>query len=281
MSIFAAPDLSVVVPADTTIEIGHHITFSWLGHTWNADTMWSTAIAALIVIVLGLVLRANVTGAGVPSKLQIFWETVVNQVTSQVEQSMGRVNNFVVPLGITLFLFILFSNWLELIPTGEKVPPPTADVNLTYAMAIFVIVGVHIYSIRVRGFGGYIKHYFQPVPALSILNIIEEITKPITLALRLFGNVFSGGIMLAIIGLLPFYISWLPDALWRLFDMGIGAIQAFIFGLLTIIYFGLAGDVHSAEEGGEGHGGGASAAPDSATETTDDTAAARTPAVVS
>ena len=79
------------------------------------------------------------------------------------------------------------------------------------------------------------------------LNILEELIKPVTLALRLFGNIFAGGIMLTIIAMLPYYLTPLPTVPWKLFSMAIGVIQAFIFALLTILYFGMAA---------EGHGGG-------------------------
>ena len=98
---------------------------------------------------------------------------------------------------------------------------------------------------------GYFKHFVEPYPALLPLNILEELIKPFTLALRLFGNIFAGGIMLALIGLIPIYVLWLPNVLWKLFDMAIGVIQAFIFALLTILYFGMAaaghGDEHDEE----------------------------------
>ncbi len=232
--------------SETEIEIGNHIQRSFLGMTFNLDTIWSSVIAGIVVIGLGLWMRSKVT-SGVPSKIQIIWESMVDMVTKQVEDSLGRVNKFVVPLAIALFTFILLCNWIELIPTMEKVPSPTSDVNLTYAMALFVIVGVHIYSVRERGIGGYIKHYFQPYPVLFPLNLIEEITKPVTLALRLFGNIFSSGIMIAMIALFPSYILWGPNIVWKLFDLFIGLIQAFIFALLTILYFGMAG-THDEEE---------------------------------
>jgi F-type H+-transporting ATPase subunit a len=79
------------------------------------------------------------------------------------------------------------------------------------------------------------------------LTILEEIVKPFTLALRLFGNIFAGGIMLAIIGLIPIWGFWGPNIVWKLFDMFIGLIQAFIFSLLTVIYFGIAGETHEDE----------------------------------
>jgi F-type H+-transporting ATPase subunit a len=237
---------SQVFTASTDIQIGVHPTFSFLGMTFNSDTIYSTLIAAAVVIVFGLIIAR---GADVrkPTKPQLLWEGLVEWVTEQVEANLGRVNPFVVPLAITLFAFILIANWLELIPTREKLTSPTADVNLTYALALLVIVGVHIYSVRQRGVRGYIHHYFEPYAILFPILLIEEIVKPFTLALRLFGNIFSGGIMLAIIGLMPAWILWIPNGGWKLFDAAIGLIQAFIFALLTILYFGMAGATHGDE----------------------------------
>jgi F-type H+-transporting ATPase subunit a len=235
-----------VFTASTDIKIGEHTTFSWLGMTFNSDTIYSTLIAGAVVIVFGLIIAR---GASVkhPSKPQLIWESLVGWVTEQVESNLGRVNPFVIPLAITLFAFILIANGLELIPTGDWLKSPTSDVNLTYALALLVIVGVHIYSVRQRGVKGYVHHYFEPYKALFPILLIEEIVKPFTLALRLFGNIFSGGIMLAIIGLLPTWILWGPNGVWKLFDLFIGLIQAFIFALLTILYFGMAGDTHDDE----------------------------------
>jgi F-type H+-transporting ATPase subunit a len=235
-----------VFTASTDIKIGEHTTFSWLGMTFNSDTIWSTLIAGAVVIIFGLIIAR---GASVkkPSKPQLIWESLVGWVTEQVEANLGRVNPFVIPLAITLFAFILIANWLELIPTHDWLKSPTSDVNLTYALALLVIVGVHIYSVRQRGVKGYVHHYFEPYKALFPILLIEEIVKPFTLALRLFGNIFSGGIMLAIIGLLPTWILWGPNGVWKLFDLFIGLIQAFIFALLTILYFGMAGETHGDE----------------------------------
>ena len=239
---------NAVLVASTDIEPGHHTTFEFLGMTWNADTMWSTAAAGAIVILLGLWMRAKVTSR-VPSKIQVFWESITEAVTNQVEASVGRVHPFIIPLAICLFVFILVANWFEIIPSDHHLPAPTADINLTLAMGLFVIVGVHVFSIRQRGWKGYLHHYVQPNPALLPINVIEELVKPFTLALRLFGNIFSGGIMLLLIGLIPSYLLWGPNAVWKLFDLFIGLIQAFIFALLTILYFGIAGQTD------EDHGG--------------------------
>jgi len=111
-------------------------------------------------------------------------------------------------------------------------------------MAFLAMIGVWLYGIREKGAKGYFKHFLEPFRVLLPLNILEELTKPITLALRLFGNIFAGGIMLALIALIPFYASWAPNLLWKLFDMAIGGIQAFIFALLVVLYFGMAGAGH-------------------------------------
>ncbi|MDQ1486132.1 MAG: F-type H+-transporting ATPase subunit a [Actinomycetota bacterium] len=225
-----------------TIDVGTHPEAKILGLTINTDTVISTLIAGAIVVGLGLYMAARAQ-SGVPSKLQLIFETVVDAVNKQVEESMGiKVAPFVVPLAVTLFFFILLSNWIGLIPSGhpEKLPAPTADINLTLAMAFAVIVPLHIVSIRRRGLKAYIKHYFQPYPIMFPINLIEELVKPFTLALRLFGNLISGAIMVALLGLLPAYALWAPQGAWKLIDMAVGVIQAFIFALLTILYFAFA-----------------------------------------
>lgn len=240
-----------VVRAESSIEIGNHVERHVGGFTFNMDTIWTTLLAGGIVIALGFWARARLTAKSadhVPTKIQLLWETIVKQVTSQVEDSLGRVNPFVVPLAVALFFFILIANWFELVPSEpgqvHLLPSPTADTNLTYALALFVIVGVWTYGIREKGVKGYFKHFLEPFPWLLPLNLIEELIKPVTLALRLFGNIFAGGIMLSLIGLIPIYLFWAPNIIWKLFDMFIGGIQAFIFALLTVLYFGMAGAGH-------------------------------------
>ncbi len=238
---------------EPAIEIGHHVEWEWNGLTFNLDTIWATVLAGTIVVLLGFIARRQLTkdtDDHVPTKLQLTWETLINWVTGQVEDNLGRVNRTVVTLAVALFFFILIANWFELVPsewnhdTGHLLPAPTADTNLTYALALMVILGVWTYGIREKGVKGYFKHFVEPFPILLPLNIIEELVKPVTLALRLFGNIFAGGIMIALIGLLPIYVFWAPGILWKLFDMFIGGVQAFIFALLTILYFGMAGAGH-------------------------------------
>jgi F-type H+-transporting ATPase subunit a len=234
------------------IEIGHHVQREFAGMTFNIDTIFSTIVAGAIVLILGFILRSRLAKPHdhVPSRLQLIWEGVVGEVNRQVEDNLGRVHPYVAPLAISLFFFILFANWLELVPSrpNDDAPhllaAPTADTNLTYALAAVTIVSVWTYGIRTKGWKGYFSHFLEPFPVLLPLNILEELVKPITLALRLFGNIFAGGIMLSLITLIPVYALWAPNLLWKLFDMFIGGIQAFIFALLTVLYFGMAGAGH-------------------------------------
>lgn len=225
----------------TNVPVGDHVQVSWHGLTFNVDTILATVVAGVIVCGLGLMLARQVS-SGVPGRLQIAWEAVSGLVQSQVDSTIGPVGTNVVPLGIALFTFILIANWIAVLPpwhVPEYLPPPASDVNFTYALGIIVvIIPVHALWIRRLGFRGYVANYFRKPRALFLLNMIEEIAKPISLSLRLFGNIFAGTILLALIAaLFPAYIQWLPTTIWKLFDLFIGLIQAFIFTLLTILYF--------------------------------------------
>jgi F-type H+-transporting ATPase subunit a len=253
----------VIAPLEIEIHPGEHPEGHLFGMTFNLDTIWVTVVAGAIVVALGFWAKAKLTeetADHVPTKIQLVWETIIDQVTTQVEANLGKVNDFVIPLATALFFFILTANWLEVIPTElnpdtHLLPSPTADTNLTYAMAAIVIIGVWSFGIRQKGLKGYLKHFLEPYPYLLPLNILEELVKPITLALRLFGNIFAGGIMLGLIaGLVSLAPAHIPlggvlaailNVVWKLFDtMFLGGLQAFIFALLTVLYFGMAGGDH-------------------------------------
>ena len=183
---------------------------------------------------------------------------------------------FITPIAATIFIFILLANWLDFFPLTKPVEPAAADINLTLAMAIVVIVIVQWYSIHVLGFRGYLRRFTKPfeLPLLgriffTPLNIIEEIAKPLSLALRLFGNIFGGLVMVYLLtlgftafagssvlqtALSPIWVILLVA--WKLFDVFlIGTIQAFIFMLLTIIYFGMAREgLEEEHHGATAHG---------------------------
>jgi F-type H+-transporting ATPase subunit a len=233
------------------INVGTHLVW----HGLNLDTVWSTVVAMAILMGMGFYLRSTATSA-VPGKLQLAWEMGIDAIQTQVQGSIGPAGMSVVPLAVTLFVFILVDNWFSVLGIGSEIEwlgTPTSDINVTLALALVVIIPVHVASVRARGWRGYLRHYSSqpfPKPLFPInifINGVEEIAKPLTLALRLFGNLLSGGLMLALIAALGVWtISHVPigdvatiilNPVWKVFDLAIGAIQAFIFSLLTILYF--------------------------------------------
>ncbi|MUL84830.1 F0F1 ATP synthase subunit A [Mycobacterium sp. CBMA247] len=231
------------------IHVGHHtMVFELFGMTFNGDTILATAVTAVIVIALAFVLRAKVTSTGVPGGVQLFWEALTIQMRGQIESAIGmKVAPFVLPLAVTIFVFILISNWLAVLPlqyggpdgaAAEWYQPPASDINFVLALALFVFVAYHAAGIWRRGIIGHpVKVVKGHVALLAPINIVEELAKPISLALRLFGNIFAGGILVSLIAMFPWYIQWAPNAIWKTFDLFVGLIQAFIFSLLTILYF--------------------------------------------
>jgi F-type H+-transporting ATPase subunit a len=231
------------------IHVGHHtLVFEMFGMTFNGDTILATAITAVIVIALAFFLKTKVTSTGVPGGVQLFWEALTIQMRQQIEGSIGmKVAPFVLPLSVTIFVFILVSNWLGVLPlqyggsdgaAAELYKPPASDINFVLALALFVFLAYHAAGIWRRGIIGHpIKVVKGHVAFLAPINIVEEFAKPISLALRLFGNIFAGGILVALIAMFPWYVQWAPNAIWKTFDLFVGLIQAFIFSLLTILYF--------------------------------------------
>jgi F-type H+-transporting ATPase subunit a len=236
-----------VLAAGASITVGDHPTVKFLGLTFNVDTMYATVVAALLTVGF-LYWVARRATAEVPNKVQVITEMVITQTRNYVEDAVGHdVPSWLVPLGVCLFFFILFCNWLGWFPTGHhpaRLEPPTADVNLVYAMTFTVVILYTYLGVKRKGFR-YVGDWFTVKPAIRRpILILEQIVNPLSLSLRLFGNIFAGGIMLAVIALLPFYLFPLygfADFFWRLFDSGlIAPIQAFIYAFLTILYFGFA-----------------------------------------
>jgi F-type H+-transporting ATPase subunit a len=241
--------MTETILAEAAIQVGHHTEAHWFGLTVNTDTVLATAVAGAIVLGLAFFLRAKVTSTGVPGGVQLFWEAITVQLRNQVETAIGmKIAPFVLPLAVTLFVFILVANWISVLPvqytdstgaTHELLKPPASDINFVLALALFVFVCYHAAGVWRRGpLGHPWKVLKGHVALMAPINIVEEFAKPISLSLRLFGNIFAGGILVALIALFPPYILWLPNAIWKSFDLFVGAIQAFIFALLTILYFG-------------------------------------------
>lgn len=230
---------AAVLAAEGGIEPGAHATVELLGFTLNIDTILATAFAGAVVCGLGLYMARGAT-KGRPSKLQITFEALTGWVQGQIREGMGmRAPRGVVALSVALFAFILICNLVTQLPGhAVGVLPPTADVNMVYPMALIVIIWVNVAGIQKQGAKGHFGHLLKPYAFLAPSEVITQyFSRPVSLALRLWGNIFAGGIMISLIALMPAYILWAPTAVWKTFELFIGLLQALIFTLLTIIYF--------------------------------------------
>ncbi len=229
--------MGAALAAEGDLTPGLHWSVELAGTTFHLDTILATVIAGGLVVGTGLVVarRASVTD---PGRLQLAYEALVGWVRRQVRDGMRLdAPTGLVGFCVTTFAFILVANWLAALPTEHVLPPPTADVNLLYAMTLVVFAWLHVWAVRFSP-RGYVRHITEPYKAMAGFEfVITYFSRPASLALRLFGNLLAGGIMISVIGMLPAYVLWLPNAGWKLFGMFIGAIQALIFTQLTIIYF--------------------------------------------
>jgi F-type H+-transporting ATPase subunit a len=222
----------------------------------NYDSVISSGLAIVATIAVAILIARSLRPDD-PGRLQALAEWMFSYVRRTATENAPDAP-YLVPLAATIGFYILIANYLDFFPITllPDVHPANTDVNQTAAMAIVVFILVNAYAIRLRGVRGYLHHLTRPheLPVwaragFTILNVIEEIAKPATLALRLFGNLLAGLLMIYVITLLlgnlpyvgPFVLGPVALAVWKLFDvLFIGLIQAFIFMLLTIVYFGLA-----------------------------------------
>jgi F-type H+-transporting ATPase subunit a len=229
--------------------------------TFNYDSLISSAIAIAATLAVAFWVRSKLR-EGEPSKVQAIFEWGYDQLRSLIKTNVSDDALFIIPLAMTIFLYILIANWIEVFPLAffPILHGANADLNQTLAIGLIVFFVVQWYSVRVLGLGGFLRRFTKPfelpLPARIVfipLNILEELVKPATLALRLFGNIFAGAVMigliatfgtlqLPVVGSVPATVlGALLLAIWKAFDViFIGFIQAFIFMLLTVIYFGAA-----------------------------------------
>lgn len=235
--------------------------------TLNYDSLISTAVAFVVTLAIAFWLRSKLRD-GAPGKVQAVFELAYDALRGLIKTNVSEDALFIIPLAMTLFLYILTANWIEFFPLGvfpkiaghEILHGSNTDLNATLAMAMVVIVVVQWYSIRTLGLVGYLRRFTKPFELPWVarivfipLNIIEEVVKPVTLSMRLFGNIFGGAAIIALIasfanlsfpavGAIPgTFIGTVLLVIWKFFDVVfIGFIQAFIFTLLTVVYFGAA-----------------------------------------
>ena len=211
-------------------EIGVRETVEFAGLTFNWETLEMTWITMAIVLLIAFLATRSLKL--VPSGWQNVVEMVVTALAEQSDTMLGKRGQFLSPFIVTLFLFLLVSNWVGLVPTMAS---PTNDLNTTLGLALLVICMVHVLGVYMKG-GHYIAHFFQPTPVFVIINAIEEVAKPITLAFRLFGNILAGEILIIVLlKLMPIWMP-VPSVLWLAFSIFIGGVQAVIFTMLSMAY---------------------------------------------
>ncbi len=210
----------------------------------------------------------NVT-TGVPGKLQNFVEMIVEFVDNSVKETFSGKNELIGPLALTIFVWVFLMNLMDLVPV-DLIPRiteavgipymkvvPTTDVNMTLGLSISVFCLIIFYSIKIKGVKGFMGELaLQPfssdnmiikvlfIPVNLLLEGVGLIAKPISLALRLFGNLYAGELIFILIALLPWFLQWTLSVPWAIFHILVIVLQAFIFMMLTIVYLAMAHEHH-------------------------------------
>jgi F-type H+-transporting ATPase subunit a len=222
-------------------------TTDFLGLTFNLANVLMITVATAIVFIIALLSTRHL--ALKPTGMQNFFEWVMDFVKGIIKSNMdwktgGRFHI----LGLTIIMYIFVSNMLGLpfsvVYDGELWwKSPTADPAITMTLAVMVVVLSHFYGIRLKGFGEYGKDFFKPMWWLFPLKIIEEFANTLTLGLRLYGNIYAGEILLALLAGLAVNGGFggtigaiAPMLAWQGFSVFVGSIQAFIFCMLTMVY---------------------------------------------
>jgi len=205
------------------------IAFVIVGIAVNSTIFNTWLIMALLTGVSVLITR-NLRPDVPPDRWRTTLEVIVNGIQAQIFEITQRRDRQLLYFTGTLFLFIVTSNLLTVVPGFD---PPTASLSTTTALALSVLVAVPLFGIGSRGLGGYLRTYLEPSVFMLPFNIISEFTRGISLAIRLYGNIMSGAVIAAILlGVAPFFFPVVMDMLGLL----TGIIQAYIFAILATVY---------------------------------------------
>jgi F-type H+-transporting ATPase subunit a len=261
-------------PANATEYIQHHLTHNSLtpgdvaAGTFNLDTFWISLILGFVFLGMFYMASRRAT-SGVPGKLQNFVEWVMEMVNETVNSAFHAKSAVIAPLAITIFVWVWLMNAMDFLPV-DLLPKllgyagvtylrvvPTADVNHTFGMSIGVLICIIGFSIKAKGVGGWGKELFTApfhangtvgtiilAPINFIFQMLELFAKPISLSLRLFGNMYAGELIFILIALLPWWAQWLLGGPWAIFHILIVTLQAFVFMALTVVYLALAVEKH-------------------------------------
>ena len=211
----------------------HQLIIPFWGHdiTINLEVILMTWIVFVILIILGFFTsrKKNI----LPRPIQALGELIVSLLYSLSEDALGKdLAKTYAPLVCALFMFLLISNWLGIIPHLDE---PTKDLNTTLGLGVMGFVIAHYAGIKSKGFKAYIKEYFQPIFFMMPLNLIGELAKIVSISFRLFGNIMGGSIIILVVSYLSYSII-LPPFLYAFFGLFVGTIQAFVFTMLTVVY---------------------------------------------
>ncbi len=199
--------------------------------TLNLEVIVMTWIVITLLIIFGLSAARNKDI--VPRPLQVLGEIFVEQFYKLTEDALDREKaRKYGPLVCALFMFLLLSNWLGIIPHLEE---PTKDLNTPLSLGLMGFVIAHHAGIKSKGFKKYVNEYFQPIFFMMPLNLIGELAKIISISFRLFGNIMGGSIIILVVSYLSYNII-LPPFLNGFFGLFVGTIQAFVFTMLTVVY---------------------------------------------
>jgi F-type H+-transporting ATPase subunit a len=199
--------------------------------TFNLDVIVMTWIAIAAMLVFGFLATRN--RSRIPGPFQVLGELFVSQLYGLTDDALEKERAKAYrPLICALFMFLLFCNWMGLFPHLHE---PTKDLNTPLSLGLMGFVIAHYAGIKQKGIKEYSRAYFQPIFFMAPLNIIGELSKVISISFRLFGNIMGGSIIVLVVSHLVFSLV-LPPFLNAFFVIFIGAIQAFVFTMLTLVY---------------------------------------------
>ena len=229
----------------------------------NVDSLLVSGLLGTLFVLVMLVAAKRATSS-VPGKFQNVIEAIWEWMDGLVAENYDFNRNFVTPLALTIFIWVTLMNCMDLLPvdlfswiisffTNSHEAyfrvVPTADPNVTFAMSITIFFLVIFYNIRAKGFGLFKEILSAPFgiwlfPLNIFFRLIDEVVKPISLSLRLFGNIFAGELIFILIALLPWWFQWSLGGIWAIFHILIVLIQAFVFMMLTVVYLNMAQEAH-------------------------------------
>lgn len=256
----------MTTPIGSTDYIKDHLTnLSYGTGFWqiNIDTLIVSALLGSIFLSVFYMVAKSATSE-VPGRLQNFVELLIEFINNQIRDTYHGKNKIIAPLALTIFVWVFLMNCMDLLPVDLlsvilhlfKIKShhfklvPTTDPNLTLGLSITVFLLVMFYSLAIKGIKHSMIEFISTpfsiwlLPMNIFFKIIEGLAKPLSLGLRLFGNLYAGELIFILIGLLPWWAQWILGGPWVVFHILIITIQAFIFMMLTIVYLAMAEDTH-------------------------------------